>query len=535
MSVYISTIVRNQTGDWRSDKAVYQDSGTGKQTQMVSREVNAGAVKGETGGKATPHPALTPSRRDYYPFYILVAMFLFASVFYYFGEIVNLAGWDALRWSFFYSVHDVHRLLFLAPIIYAAHIYRIRGAIVVTDAAFIVFLPRALFISPYPDPLLRMIIFVVGAGIFGVLTAAVRNETERRQQLESLLRSERDKLLGILDRMADGVIIVGPDYHVRFMNPSMVTEFGEGVGRHCYQQLYHGDQPCQSCHLPGVIAGATERWEYAFPDGGTYEVVASPFVDSDGVVCQLATYRNITQHKQAELELINLNRMKSELLSNISHELRSPLTSIKGVIGSLLQKNVKLDEATTSMLLSGVSEETDRLASLVTNLLNMSKLEAGVWQPEKARCHISDIINDAVEQQRWAHQKHAFQIEIAPGLPEFYADYSQLRQVVTNLLENASAFSEEDTPIVVRAKVVDHEIEVSVTDQGVGIPRQEVGKIFEKFYRGSQKRQRPGGTGLGLAICQAIVTAHGGRIWAESEVGRGSTFYFRLPIAPANT
>jgi two-component system sensor histidine kinase VicK len=107
--------------------------------------------------------------------------------------------------------------------------------------------------------------------------------------------------------------------------------------------------------------------------------------------------------------------------------------------------------------------------------------------------------------------------------------------VVTNLLENASAFSEEDTPIVVRAKVVDHEIEVSVTDQGVGIPRQEVGKIFEKFYRGSQKRQRPGGTGLGLAICQAIVTAHGGRIWAESEVGRGSTFYFRLPIAPANT
>lgn len=497
---------------------------------MASREVNTIAVKSNGEAKSISHPSLTPSRSDYYPFYKLVAMFIFASVFYYFGEIVDLFGWDALQWSFFYSVHDVHRLLFLAPIIYAAYIYRVRGAIVITDAALIVFLPRALFVSPYPDPLLRMLLFVAGAGVFGVLTATVRNESERRRRLESLLRSERDKLTGILARMTDGVIIVGPDYRVRFMNPSMIADFGDGVLRLCYQHLYQRDQPCPSCHLPDVIGGARERWEYTFTGGRTYEVMASPFVDTDGATCQLATYRNITEHKQAELELINLNQAKSDLLSNISHELRSPLTSIKGVIGSLLQKNVKLDEATTSMLLTGVSEETDRLASLVTNLLNMSKLEAGVWQPDKARCHISDIINDAVEQQRWSQQKHDFRIEVAPGLPEFYADYSQLRQVLTNLLENASAYSADGTPITIRAKMVDDELEVGIIDQGVGIPHEELGKIFEKFYRGSQKRQRPGGTGLGLAICQSIINAHSGRIWAESEVGRGSRFYFRLPV-----
>ncbi|PJB49247.1 MAG: hypothetical protein CO103_06220, partial [Chloroflexi bacterium CG_4_9_14_3_um_filter_45_9] len=152
-------------------------------------------------------------------------------------------------------------------------------------------------------------------------------------------------------------------------------------------------------------------------------MIASPFVDSDGKVCQLTTFRDITQRKRVELELIELSKLKSELLSNISHELRSPLTSIKGVISSLLQKDVKLDEETREMLLISVIEETDRLANLVTNLLDMSKLEAGVWKPEKERCHILDIINEALERQKWVHQKHVFETEVDPDLPEIYADY----------------------------------------------------------------------------------------------------------------
>jgi len=195
-----------------------------------------------------------------------------------------------------------------------------------------------------------------------------------------------------------------------------------------------------------------------------------------------------------------------------------------------LQKDVHWDDETRGMLLTGVSEETDRLAGLVTNLLNMSKLEAGVWQPEKERCHISDIINGAVEQQKWIHKNHIFKTDIAIDLSEIYVDYSQIRQVLINLLENAAAYSEEGTEISVGARVVDGMVEVSVSDQGVGIPREDLGKIFDKFYRGTQKRKQLGGTGLGLAICQALVHAHGGWIWAESKVEQGSSFYFRLPI-----
>jgi signal transduction histidine kinase len=481
-------------------------------------------------------------------FYIVLSLLAICTLFYYFGDLVDFAGWTALRWHFFYTVHDVHRIFFLAPIVYAGYSFRVRGAVIVTLAAFIAFLPRALIISPYPDPMLRMLLFTITAGAVGSFTGVIRNQYERRSRLEVLVRGERDTLssqlegmkrriqleaqvLSILEGIEDGVFIVGSDYRIHFTNPMMVREFGEGVGSYCYQYLRNFDGPCQQiCRLPSVIEGKTERWEYALPDGRTFEAIALPFVDSDGKICQLTTLRNITQRKRVELELIELSKLKSELLSNVSHELRSPLTSIKGIVSSLWQKDIKFDDETRDMLLISVSEETDRLASLVTNLLDMSKLEAGVWKPEKERCHISDIINEALERQKWVHKKHIFETDLEPDLPEICADYSQIKQVFINLLENAVAYSKGGTKVTVGARSVDGGVEVSVSDRGMGIPREDLGKIFDKFYRGSQKRQGYGGTGLGLAICQAIILRHGGQIWAESEIGQGSIFYFTLPI-----
>ncbi len=472
-------------------------------------------------------------RRDFHRT-LIIFFFVYYSVVYYFGEIVDLAGWEALRWDFFYGVHDVHRLFFLIPIIYAGYVFRVKWALITAFAVFLVFLPRALLVSPFADPSLRMVLFTIVSGIIGALTGMVRNESERRSRLEVLIKTERDKLLGILERMEDGVLIIGPDYRIRFMNPSMIREFGEGVGYYCYEYLHGLDEPCdQVCKMENITNGATERREYTFADDRTYDVIASPFTDSDGEVCQLATFRNITQRKKVETELIELNQLKSDLLSNVSHELRSPLTSIKGIVSSLLQKDIKLDDETSEMLLTGISEETDRLASLVTNILNMSRLEAGAWKPEKESCYITDIINEVLERQKWVQKQYVFEANLEPDLPEIYADYNQMKQVMINLLENAAAYSEEGTRITVTSRTVDGMVEVSVSDQGVGIPPEDLKKIFDKFYRGRQSRQKPGGTGLGLAVCQAIIQAHGGQIWAESKTGQGSTFHFRLPVAPS--
>lgn len=426
------------------------------------------------------------------------------------------------------------RLLFINPVVYVRQAHRARGAAIIAApivamAAFGAILAGAFPVSAAHDAALGMALFACLGAIIGPFTGG--NEVEWTRHLETLVRTERDRLLAILNTMEEGVAIIGPDYKIRFMNPSMVREFGEGVGSYCYKHLHGFDEPCdEMCRLPEVIRGSTERSEYDFPDGRIYDVVSSPFADSDRVPSMLSTFRNITRQKQVELELVKLNQLKSELLSNVSHELRSPLTSIKGIISSLLQEDIGWDNESRKMLLIGMSEETDRLASLVTNLLSMSKLDAGVWGPERERCSIPEIVTETLERQRWVSKNHTFETEFAPDLPEVFADSNQIKQVLVNLLENAAAYSEEGTRIVVKAKRMNNEVEVTVSDQGVGIPPQELEKIFDKFYRGTQKRRRPGGTGLGLAICRAIVLAHGGRIWAESENGRGSTFYFTLPL-----
>jgi PAS domain-containing protein len=220
---------------------------------------------------------------------ILPSMLIFCTLFYYFGELVDLAGWDALRWDFFYSVHDVHRLLFLIPIIYAGYTARVKGALIVTLGAFAVFLPRAFLISPYPDPLLRMVLFTIIAGVIGFLIGVIRSRSEQCRQLEAVIRSERGILLSIIDEVADGALIIGPDYRIRLTNPKMVEYLGDGTGSLCYKYLHNYESPCQNgCQMLSVINNVKiARWQYSFPDGKTCEVVAVPYVDADGVVCQL--------------------------------------------------------------------------------------------------------------------------------------------------------------------------------------------------------------------------------------------------------
>ncbi|HJX12975.1 MAG TPA: hypothetical protein VJ377_05540 [Dehalococcoidales bacterium] len=227
--------------------------------------------------------------------FIIPLLIVFGTLFYYFGELVDWAAWEAVRRNFFYGVHDIHRLLFLAPIIYAGYTARVKGALVTTLVAFIIFLPRAFFISPFPDPLLRMVIFTIGAGTVGYLVARIRNGAEKSQRFEAMIESERDKLLKIVDGMADGIIITGPDYRIRFMNASMVDAYSEGAGLTCYKHLRNLDTPCRpECRIPEVISRKKiNSWECNLPSGKAYEVVAAPYVDSDGTVCQISIFRDI--------------------------------------------------------------------------------------------------------------------------------------------------------------------------------------------------------------------------------------------------
>ncbi len=227
--------------------------------------------------------------------FIIPALVTLGAVFYYFGELVDWAHWDSLRLDFFYSVHDMHRLVFLAPIVYAGYTARVKGALIVTLVSLIIFLPRAFFISPYPDPLLRMVVFVIFAGAIGWFVGALREQALKSRRLENAMAAQRDRLLKILDNIADGIVITGPDYKIRFMNSRMVKAIGQGNGLVCYEHLHHFKSPCPECKIHPVINNREIcRWQCQFPDGSVHEVVAAPYTDADGTACQISVFRDMT-------------------------------------------------------------------------------------------------------------------------------------------------------------------------------------------------------------------------------------------------
>jgi PAS domain-containing protein len=271
------------------------------QTNMQATAGNGGNKKKQS--KVSVSEVVKIGLKDpmFYRLYILGLLLFFCSLFYYFGEIIDYFKWDALRWSGFYVVHDIHRLLFLAPVLYAAYAFGLKATIIITLVSGGIWMPRAIFISPYPSPLLRAVLFLVAEGAIGYFTAVMLRQNRFIKRLETEIRADRDRLHDIMKRMSDGVAIIGPDYKIRFVNEAMKKIFGEGNDLPCYKYIYHYLEPCgDKCQLQDVIKGKTARWEYSLPDGTTYEVEASPYVDTDGVICQLATYRNITHLKKAQ-------------------------------------------------------------------------------------------------------------------------------------------------------------------------------------------------------------------------------------------
>ncbi len=235
--------------------------------------------------------------------------------------------------------------------------------------------------------------------------------------------------------------------------------------------------------------------------------------------------RDITREKE-------LDQIKSQLLSTVSHELRTPLASIKGFATTLLRQDVEWDENSRREFLSIIDEESDRLTELISNLLDMSRIEAGGLRVEPEPVDLGPIIQETAAGFQVMTHDHRFVVHQPPFLPQVFADSRRARQVLRNLVENAVKYSPAGGEIAISAQLRDDSIQVSVADEGIGIEHEDLDHIFDRFYQvDSASTRKVGGSGLGLAICRAIVEAHGGRIWVESQLGMGSTFHFTLPLA----
>lgn len=229
--------------------------------------------------------------------------------------------------------------------------------------------------------------------------------------------------------------------------------------------------------------------------------------------------------------LRELDSMRTEFLANVSHELRTPLAVIKGSANSLLQPDVIFDEQTRRDFLSSIDKDADTLTRLVEDLLMMSRLEAEALEVKRKPHKLTEVINSIRDRLDNLTAKHHLRIDIPEMTKPVAIDDGRISEVLTNLVENAVKFSEDNTTITIEAHSKGKEIILSVADEGIGIPKELQHKIFERFFQGDgRKTGRRKGTGLGLAICRGIVEAHGGKIWVESEPAKGTKFSFSLPV-----
>jgi two-component system sensor histidine kinase KdpD len=223
------------------------------------------------------------------------------------------------------------------------------------------------------------------------------------------------------------------------------------------------------------------------------------------------------------------DRLKSSLLSSVSHEFRTPLATIKASVTALHSEIDDLDPEASSELLAAIEEETDHLNLLVGNLLDMSRIESGVLQPKRSWNELSEIVGSVLHRMQSLTKRHTIQVDISEDLPLVFVDYLQLEQVFSNLISNSIKFSPAGTTISISAELQsDHSICVQVKNQGPGVSEEHLEKIFDKFFRVTAA-ERVSGIGLGLSICKGIIQAHGGRIWAENQPD-GFTYSFTLPI-----
>jgi signal transduction histidine kinase len=229
-------------------------------------------------------------------------------------------------------------------------------------------------------------------------------------------------------------------------------------------------------------------------------------------------------------EMEGLERLRRDLVANVSHELKTPISAIRARLENLLDGVEEPNPAVLSVML----QQSERLSRLVDQLLDLSRLESGDVPLELEPVDLAPLVDRVVDEVAAARPDRTLAVreEIPLDLPPVMADRERLHQVLFNLLDNAFRFTPSGGEVVVRAVRENGSCEVQVEDTGPGIPGEQLGLVFERFYRVDTSRSREdGGTGIGLAIARSVVEAHGGRIWAESSEGHGATFRFMLPLA----
>jgi two-component system phosphate regulon sensor histidine kinase PhoR len=349
------------------------------------------------------------------------------------------------------------------------------------------------------------------------------------------ISKEKDYLQTILKGMMEGVLVVDGRGRILMVNDALrnLLSLSSDVADKMPLEVI------RNAELEGAIKevlqdGKNVGLELSIPPSGGKVIEVNvvgilpsskwPGNEDEGIRGAIAVFHDITRLKELE-------KVRQDFVANVSHELRTPLTTIKGYAETLLEGALK--EEVAFQFVQVIKRHTDRLTKIVEDLLMLSKIESKEFRLKREVISLQDLIDDVIDFVKGAAEKKNISIsrnEILSSLV-LEADRNYLEQVLTNLLDNAIKYTPEGGRITISAiEKESKEIQFSIEDNGIGIPREDIPRIFERFYRVDKGRsQELGGTGLGLSIVKHLVQAHGGRVWVESQLGKGSTFYFTLP------
>lgn len=372
---------------------------------------------------------------------------------------------------------------------------------------------------------------------------------------EGRLRTLTHQSDSILESVGDGIFGIDLEGKITVINPAAAQMLGyksqEVLGKNLHDLIHHthadgspynvDDSPIRKSlfNLDTVRVSNEVFWR---KDGTSFpvEYVARPQIDTQSsdttdapslkrAVGVVVAFTDTTERRA-------LDRMKDEFISTVSHELRTPLTSLRGALGLLAGGALTARPEKTQQMLEIAISNTDRLVRLVNDILDLERIGSGKAELHSTMCSAEDLLRRAASLQQSRTPRPNIRIFFSANGVSVWADPDRILQTLSNLISNAIKFSPEGSEIHLNARALDdNEALIEVRDQGRGIPADKLENIFDRFQQGDGSDSRAsGGTGLGLAICRSIITQHGGRIWATSTPGQGTTFHFTLPTKPTN-
>lgn len=354
--------------------------------------------------------------------------------------------------------------------------------------------------------------------------------------LYTRLRDEEQRTAALLDSVADGILILSADHTIEHCNPALVRMLGvsgEQVRSKKHDEVVHLTRQKEGIALEQAEAGGwpltpnatlyvegdlERRGLPPLPVGITY----APFFSANGALLNIiASVRDITRFREAE-------ELKSTFISVISHELKTPVALIKGYVSTLRREDAVWDREIVQDSLAVIEEEADRLTELIENLLDATRLQAGVLAINSADVDIAALARRIAERFKTQTSRHTIEVNIPENFPIVLGDEDRLAQVLSNLISNAIKYSPNGGKIRISGKALPEQVVICVSDQGAGIAATDIPFVFERFYRSEDASRSTKGAGLGLYLARAVVEAHGGRIWVDSKPGEGARICFSL-------